>query len=55
MIATFNGWDELPEAEREGLEQWEEALRSLSDGLRREPRVSGSLPRLDGLKFGAHL
>jgi hypothetical protein len=23
MVATFNGWDELPEAEREELAQWE--------------------------------
>jgi hypothetical protein len=23
MVATFNGWDDMPEVEREGLEQWE--------------------------------
>jgi hypothetical protein len=23
MVATFNGWDDMPEAERESLEQWE--------------------------------
>lgn len=23
MVATFNGWDDMAEAERESLEQWE--------------------------------
>lgn len=23
MVATFNGWDDMPEVERESLEQWE--------------------------------
>jgi hypothetical protein len=25
MVATFNGWDDMPEVEREALEQWERA------------------------------
>jgi hypothetical protein len=24
MVATFNGWDEMPEVEREALEVWEQ-------------------------------
>jgi hypothetical protein len=24
MVATFNGWDEMPELEREALELWEQ-------------------------------
>ena len=24
MVATFNGWDDMREAEREALERWEE-------------------------------
>ena len=24
MVATFNGWDDMPETEREALEQWEQ-------------------------------
>jgi hypothetical protein len=27
MVATFNGWDDMPEAEREALERWEEQHR----------------------------
>ena len=23
MVATFNGWDDMPDGEREALEQWE--------------------------------
>lgn len=24
MVATFNGWDDMPEVEREALELWEQ-------------------------------
>jgi hypothetical protein len=24
MVATFNGWDDMPEIEREALERWEQ-------------------------------
>jgi hypothetical protein len=24
MVATFNGWDDMPEVEREALEVWEQ-------------------------------
>jgi hypothetical protein len=24
MVATFNGWEDMPEQEREALERWEE-------------------------------
>jgi hypothetical protein len=54
MVATFNGWDELPEAEREGLEQWEQEPTMGAHDLGREPRASGS-HQLDGLKIVAHL
>ena len=40
MIPTYNGWDEIPEDEREGLEQWETESR-----LRR--RSSQAIPRPD--------
>jgi hypothetical protein len=45
MVATFNGWEDMPEAEREALEQWEEAQRSMDDGTVR-CRRSGAI-RLD--------
>jgi hypothetical protein len=32
MVATCNGWEDLPEAEREALEQWEEAQLAMDDG-----------------------
>jgi hypothetical protein len=28
MVATYNGWDDMPEDEREALEQWEAKDRS---------------------------
>jgi hypothetical protein len=40
MVPTYNGWDEIPEDEREELEQWERESR-----LHRRP--SQSIPRLD--------
>ena len=40
MIPTYNGWDEIPEDEREGLELWETENR-----LRR--RSSQAIPRPD--------
>jgi hypothetical protein len=30
MVATFNGWDDMPEVEREALEQWEREHEGLS-------------------------
>jgi hypothetical protein len=41
MVATFNGWDEMPEGEREALDLWEQAQRSMADGTR-PYRRSGS-------------
>jgi hypothetical protein len=35
MVATFNGWEDMPEAEREALEQWEQTQRSVDHGTRR--------------------
>jgi hypothetical protein len=41
MVPTYNGWDEIPEDEREELEQWEAASRI---GRRRS---SQAIPRPD--------
>ena len=41
MIATFNGWDDQSEVEREALEQWEEGLLATTAGLVRQSRSSG--------------
>jgi len=30
MVATFNGWDDMREAEREALERWEQENRRRS-------------------------
>lgn len=50
MVATYNGWDEMPESEREELEQWEAAMGdSLAEGLEAPPA-----PLLDGPQFTAH-
>jgi hypothetical protein len=44
MVATFNGWDDMPEDEREALEQWEAQDRGR--------RPSGSVIRLSGVRYG---
>jgi hypothetical protein len=40
MVPTYNGWDEIPEDEREELEQWETESRLLR-------RSSQAIPRPD--------
>jgi hypothetical protein len=32
MVATYNGWEDMAEAEREALEQWEQTQLSVGDG-----------------------
>jgi hypothetical protein len=45
MVATYNGWEDTPEDEREALEQWEArepgGRRSSRSIPRPELRVSG--------------
>ncbi len=43
MIPTYNGWDDIPEDEREELEHWEIESRRLR-------RSSQSMPRLDNIR-----
>jgi hypothetical protein len=40
MVATYNGWEDMPEDEREALEQWEARDRS-QRGSRGVARRSG--------------
>lgn len=51
MVATFNGWDDMSEVEREALEQWEQL------GLRAPLFPSGEYeakPYLDDQEFEPH-
>ena len=44
MVATYNGWEDMPEEEREALEQWE-----ARDWNRRPSRA---VSRPSGVKYG---
>ena len=45
MVATFNGWDDMPELEREALELWDERMSEEEEEL--YPRAATEMP--DGL------
>lgn len=36
MVATFNGWEDMPEAEREALELWEQRQRLVDNSTTEE-------------------
>ena len=40
MVATFNGWDDMPEEQREALERWEEEQGSNALTIPVSPRIS---------------
>ena len=44
MVATFNGWDDMPEAERESLEQWEREHEGQSSAWALPTRLLGLFP-----------
>jgi hypothetical protein len=45
MIPTYNGWDEIPEDEREELEQWEMESRRVRRSSQAIPRPDYSILR----------
>jgi hypothetical protein len=44
MVATYNGWEDMPEDEREALEQWE--------AQDRVPGPSRGVVRRSGVTYG---
>jgi hypothetical protein len=56
MVATFNGWDEMPELEREALELWEQERICDEEEvlcLRAATEMPGGCHSCSGLEAGA--
>ena len=46
MVATFNGWDDMREDEREALECWEKEGPAPSLTTRNLARISSAYPQI---------
>jgi hypothetical protein len=53
MVATFNGWDEMPELEREALDLWELETGNNEEMLGRSGPLDAKTPVVNRHRPGA--